>query len=115
LWRVRSSDQMDVVIHLLLCFLQRFRLVAFHPIEVFTKMSETRQTKKPWNCKAFQKTYIYIQYKSESKNDLSLWCLSSLPTLILSILGIALSTFSARFLSYLSGLFRFLSNSKVES
>jgi hypothetical protein len=59
LWRLRSSDQIDVVIHLLLCFLQRFRLVAFHPIEVFTKMSETRQTKKPWNCKAFQKTYIY--------------------------------------------------------
>jgi hypothetical protein len=113
LWRVRSSDQIDVVIHLLLCFLQRFRLVAFHPIEVFTKMSETRQTKKPWNCKAFQKTYIYNTSRSQSY--LFLWCLSSLPTLILSILGIALSTFSARFLSYLSGLFRFLSNLKVES
>lgn len=43
------------------------------------------------------------------------WCFASLSTLTLSIFLMAFSVFSARFLSYLSGLFLFLSNSNVES
>ena len=48
-------------------------------------------------------------------NYLVSMCLASLLDLTLSIVLMAFRVFSVRFLSYLSGLLRFLSNSKVES
>jgi len=57
---------------------------------------------------------IYEQMMRRTNYLVSI-CLASLLDLTLSIVLMAFRVFSVRFLSYLSGLLRFLSNSKVES
>jgi len=86
-----------------------FMSFSFLPFILFKFLHNMSKRPNKILCKHFQYKQIGI------KEHLFLWCLSSLVTLILSIFGIAFRTFSATFLSYLSGLFRFLSNSKVES
>lgn len=103
-WRF---DQADALFQLFYCLSVLLGFLVLHPAQVFHKFVKMKKTKN-------MLYYFYYRLKLRGKYLFS-WCLSSLTILTLSIFLMALRVFSVRFLSYLSGLFLFLSNSKVES
>ena len=116
-------DQVDALLQLFCGFCLLFLLLPLHPVVIppsnkskwkrwrsgFHESRKVRAHRSVW-----QKGTVALEWKRGRTNLIS-WCFASLRTLTLSIFFMALSVFSARFLSYLSGLFLFLSNSKVES
>lgn len=102
---LRNGKHMDALFQLPSTLHPFLLLLALHPIGDLTKRQKRTERKTACN-----KSLGY-----QVKNNLFAWCVFSRATRILSIFGMALRTLLARFLSYLSGLLRFLSNSKVES
>lgn len=101
-------NQVDTLLQFFLSLPEFLGFLPLHPAKVFPFTFQMIYS-RPLLC------FSTTNEKLKQKWYLRSMCLASLMVLTLSIFLMAFSVFSARVLSYLSGLLRFLSNSKVVS